>query len=280
MSRKGVLYIKLTVLILTLIVVLAIVFTGFFGRFNMFGFDVLNNSFIDGEATQEQQSFEDIDKIVVYSYSLPVTVRQAERDDVLMIDSTTVSGFNASTVEDNSYKVEQGVLYFEQGEPKNYFFGFNSATVRGEIVFEVPQDVEIEYDISSVSGGILVDAPSKGELAIDNVSGSIDISYGGDDLNINNVSGSIDVMQPFDTQNIKTVSGSIDTHCDTDSTLLRVESVSASIDITLSQGVNYEVKHDSISGSINDSYDGGDDSNSNVLEIISSSVSGSVNIND
>ncbi len=280
MTRKSMLLIKLIVLILILIFLVFIVVAGFRGISDGFGSTFWNNSFIQGEATQEQQSFDNIDKIVVYSYSLPVTIKQVKRDDVLLIDSTTVSGFNSGNIKDNTYDVEQGTLYFEQGEVEGFLFGFNGANISGEIVIEVPEDVELEYEISGVSGAILLDAPSSEELYINSVSGSIQVNYGGEDLTVNNVSGSIDIMQPFETQDINTVSGSIDTYCDTDSTLLKVESISGSLDVVLSDGVNYEIDHSSVSGNVNESYSGGNSGSDKLLRIITSSVSGSVNITD
>ncbi len=277
MSKKNWLIVKLAVLILLFALILSIMVSMLNVDGLDFGFNLgMNRRLDDGIPTEQEQNFEDIERIVFYGYSLPLSINETQRDDVLLIDNTTMTG----NVEPNQYLVEGNTLYFEQGGFRRIGFNFNYDGISGEIKFEVPMGVEIEYDIDSVSGGIVVDAPLNNGLKINNVSGNIDILQGGDELIINSVSGKIEIEEPVITQKIATVSGGIDTVADTESVEIDVDSVSGSTDIALSEGVTYSVKHAAVSGSVNDDYTGGSGASDKTLNISVSSVSGSVNIFD
>ncbi len=278
MSKKNWLVVKLVVLILLFIAVATILFSIFVG--DRFGFKInssWNGYLNDGIPTQQEQSFEGIEKVVVYSYSLPIEIIETDRNDVLLIDN---SDSHLANNEDNLYVVEDDTLYFEQAE-QIAWFGFNNFTnsVSGEIIIEVPQDVELEYEINSVSEEILIDAFSD-ELTINNVSGNIYVLQGGDELNINGVSGSIEIADAFLEQKINSVSGNIYTVADKDSSVINVDTVSGGVDIGLANGIEYSINHDSVSGKVRDNYTPSDDGTSSDQKLIISvhSVSGFVDI--
>ncbi len=283
MSKKNWLVVKLIVLVLTLIVICGIAVTLIFGysiSLSSLGF---KSNLEGGTPTEQEQTFEGIEKIVFYGHSIPLAIVEEQRDDVLLIDNTKIVGMFANRIDENKYLVSENTLYFEQGYPKWLSFGINfNYEVTGEVIIEVPEGVELVYEISSVTGGINIDAPSSELLKIENVNGDIKIKQGGDNLKIESVNGDIDIGSSFNTQLIKSINSDIETVADVYCDEIDIDYVNGDVTVALFEGVVYSVTHDAVSGDIRDSYTGGNDAEPSgvTLEIEINGVSGSAAIVD
>ncbi len=280
MNRKQWLMVKLVLLTLIFITVATIGFrvTKNLGKGGI-GFDSsMKNSvpIVEGEKV----TFENVQKIIIDTINLPVEIQEGDVSEVTIQDNSTAHG--VGTKKPNKVAYEDGTLSFKQVKQRPLFF-----SISGNVIVEVPKGSLIEYELESVSGYISHNAPSKGKLKADTISGAIKIHQSGEKLSAESISGSIKIYQGFKETKVETISGSIKLEANQDSEQISGSSVSGSFQIALKNVSGYMMDYSTVSSSVKDSYANIDYSKSGnatngdgSLKINLSSVSGSINLTD
>ncbi len=266
MNRKNWLTVKL-ILLLVILIFMGIAALNFTGLKSL--------TAIKGE----EKSFNNVEKIVVESISLSVEVLETDGTTVTIKDNSKGYGLRAG--KSNTLKQENGVVTFKQG--KGMFLSF----VMGNVVIEVPRGSILEYDVSSISGDIDLDAMSRDSLNASSISGAIEIHQGGEKAEVETTSGSVRIHAPFEKVKAESVSGSIRLKADENSKEVLTSAISGSIRIQLKNVSGYSMDYSSTSGSIKDTYDNIDYSKSgqanrgnSALDINVSTISGSIKLSD
>lgn len=228
----------------------------------------------------EAQAFDGVEKIIVQSVSLPVSICESDVEQVTVRDNSRSFGLKLGTA--NTVTEEGGTLTIRQGKHVSVM-----SVLTGNFEIEIPRGTILEYDLKNVSGSIYHDAPSREELKVKTTSGSIKILQGGDTANARSTSGSVRIYGPFREVRAQSTSGSVRATADGTSQLLNCSTTSGSVKIQLNQVSGYEMAYSSTSGSIKDLYTDTSYSKSGrcifgdgTLRIDASSVSGSIKLMD
>ncbi len=119
---------------------------------------------------------------------------------------------------------------------------------------KVPAGSAFDYDLSSSSGSIKLDAKSR-HCVIKNTSGSVKVMKKGESLKISASSGSVKVHEAFENCTIDCTSGSIKAMADEKSESLAIKCSSGSVKVQLaSPDMAYQCNLSTVSGSIRDEY--------------------------
>lgn len=284
MNRKKWLQIKLGLLLL-LFALLCVGSALAFSHFG-YGFSRLEKGAAKGFAKShplakgETKTFSGVEKIVANSISLPVRIYESDVEKVTVTDYSRMYGIGAGSP--NTLYDEDGVLTFNQGKRLALF-----SIVTGEIVIEVPREKTLEYELKNVSGSISLDAPSKNELSVENISGSTRIFKGGQQVSVNSTSGSVRIFAPFESVTVESLSGSIRVKAAETSKQIKCGNTSGSTRIQLENVPGYEMHYATVSGGIKDTYLDARYSESGSctygdasLKLELSSVSGSIKLTD
>ncbi len=191
-------------------------------------------------------TFKNINKIVVRSSSLSISIIESVRDDVKVVSLVELEKSNVNNVSDNEVYTNDETLYFKQGETS----GISILSVYGTILIEVPLGFAMEYELANANADITLDAPTMGLSVVSNVNGKTRIKQGGDSLNLKTAGGSVKIEAPFVVQKINSVSGKISTICDAKSEKLEANSINGNIKIQIPAGVGCSIDHKTLSGSI------------------------------
>ena len=275
MDRKKYLSIKLVIMVVILLIVSVM-------AFNFSGLGTTQTP-----ETNKQQSFSNVDKIIVESLSLNVKIVEGPVDKVRVTDSSKFVGFKNR--EPNIIVQEGKTLKIKQRKG-----GFFLSFVTGNIVIEVPpltpMTTNIIYDISNVSGDIDFDAFSKDQLNLKTVSGSIKVyEKNGEKIDAKTTSGSIEIRSPFGKIKTKSVSGNIKLFGGLGSKEIESSTVSGSIKIQTRKdhvtGIDFNYK--STTGNVENTYtnteygkSGNITEGDSSLKIEAKSVSGSIKLTD
>lgn len=269
MTRKGLLWIRLILLILLFLVIAAGIGTSL-----IFG--------LHGRAEGGTvRSFAGVEKISVDSVSLPVHIMEGNVTEVTVTDNTQV--FGLALGKKHSVHQTDDTLYLNEGNHFPFMFGVST----GEINIEVPKGTALEYRIKVTSGSASLDAPSKNTLEIKNISGSVKVLQGGDSLDLVNTSGSVQIDSGFETARVKSISGTVLISTDAHSKKLTCDNTSGSMKIRMKPISGYDIKYSTISGSLRDLYhdidynkDGHNIYGDGSLKLEAKNISGSIKLCD
>lgn len=286
MNRKTWLRLKLILLILVFLILC--LFTGRFlacmsapSGWTLFG-NRHPRSFMQASRPSQvpAQTFDKVDKIIIQSASLPVSIYESDVETVTVRDHSRTFGLRLKSA--NTVTEEDGILSIRQGRQISLL-----SITTGNFEVEVPRGTALEYEIKNVSGSVYHDAPSKEELKVTSVSGSIRILQGGEKANVKSTSGSIRIYEPFKELTAKSTSGSVRATADGTSVRMNCSTTSGSVKIRLRQAPGYELTYSTVSGSVKDTYSDTSYSKSGSIlsgdgsvKIDASSVSGSVKLTD
>ena len=286
MNRKTWLRLKLILLILVFLVLC--LFTGRFlvrmsapSGWTLFGSWHPRSPVQASRSSQAPaQVFDGVDKIIVQSTSLPVNIYESDVEKVTVRDNSRTFGLRLKSA--NTVTEEDGILSIRQGRQISLV-----SITTGNFEVEVPRGTVLEYEVKNVSGSVYHDAPSKKELKVTSVSGSIRILQGGETANIKSTSGSVRIYEPFKELTAKSTSGSVRATADGTSGQMYCSTTSGSVKIRLWQAPGYELTYSTVSGSVKDTYSDTSYSRSGSsrfgdgsIKIDASSVSGSVKLTD
>lgn len=278
MTSKILQWVKLTLLVLLLVVVLVFAYN-FIGHQSLFGWNLFNvqNNFGEGELILTESFDADVEKIDVNMLFEAVSIEEYNGDKI------EVEYY--STIDDSAYYptfVTNGDT-FSATQAKRVTMGILS---NGKIIIRVPQDKLYDYDISSTSGSVKLYAAAN-DIKCKSTSGSVKVMLGGQNAIVSSTSGSVHVYGAFKTLDASSTSGSVRAVADENTTSIKATSTSGSVKIEIDGNVGYTATCSTTSGSIRDEYQGTKyDKNTSfkvgngAMKIEASTVSGSVRLED
>ncbi len=254
MSRKTYLYFKiigLSVLLISIVIGAMFIFNS---KNLLFGFVPFNISTGNAEPLEEPEIFyfDDIDKINIELATIPVIIVEKDIDQIKVTSTINVEG-TGPRLENPIYK-SNNTLHVKQ----EITMGVYSSA--GELLIEVPNGIELDYELNLVSEDLYIDAKIN-KLELNVVSLEAKIYQAAKDIKINDVSGSIYLVANEDTKDID------------------INTVSSDINIQVEGSNSFNIDNESISGDIENNY-GNNNEAINEIDISVNSVSGDVILDD
>ncbi len=215
-------------------------------------------------------SFSAISKINLDINDVPLTIVESDVKEVTVTSTAKNSGIGFATQakawEDN------GTLYYTQG----FVFGIEPKST-GYVTIEIPYDLELDYDINSGSGDVLIDIESANNIFINAAVGTKNVSSYCDNLDVHSVSGDINIYKASQNINIETVSSDATLSANEVSRQINFESISADLNVCANYLSGYNIHHDYSGGKI-DEYIKLSDNGDNTININAKTVDGDITV--